>query len=43
MSQLRDLLGLGFTGFNFMVNGPGPMANMQQIVEEVLPVLRSTG
>lgn len=43
VSQLRDLLGLGFTGFNFIVNGPGPIANMQQIAEEVLPVLRSTG
>jgi hypothetical protein len=24
VSQLRDLLGLGFTGFNFTVSGPDP-------------------
>jgi len=43
VSQLRDLLGLGFTGFNFIVSGPGPTANMQRIAEDVLPVLRTTG
>jgi alkanesulfonate monooxygenase SsuD/methylene tetrahydromethanopterin reductase-like flavin-dependent oxidoreductase (luciferase family) len=43
VSQLRDLLGLGFTGFNFIVSGPGRTANMQRIAEEVLPALRSTG
>jgi alkanesulfonate monooxygenase SsuD/methylene tetrahydromethanopterin reductase-like flavin-dependent oxidoreductase (luciferase family) len=43
VSQLRDLLGLGFTGFSFIVSGPGRTANMQQIAEEVLPALRSTG
>lgn len=43
VNQLRDLLGLGFTGFNFIVSGPGRTANMQRIAEEVLPVLRSTG
>jgi alkanesulfonate monooxygenase SsuD/methylene tetrahydromethanopterin reductase-like flavin-dependent oxidoreductase (luciferase family) len=43
VSQLRDLLGLGFTGFNFLVSGPGRTANMQRIAEEVLPDLRSTG
>jgi alkanesulfonate monooxygenase SsuD/methylene tetrahydromethanopterin reductase-like flavin-dependent oxidoreductase (luciferase family) len=43
VSQLRDLLGLGFTGFNFIVSGPRRTANMQRIAEEVLPVLRSTG
>ena len=42
VSQLRDLLGIGFTGFNFIVSGPGRTANMQRIAEEVLPVLRST-
>lgn len=42
-SQLRNLLGLGFTGFNFILTSPGQTANMQQIAEEVLPVLRSTG
>lgn len=41
-SQLRDLLGLGFTGFNFLVSGPDRVANMRRITEEVLPVLRST-
>lgn len=43
VSQLRDLLGLGFTGFNFIVSGPGRAPSMQRIAEEVLPVLRSTG
>ena len=42
VSQLRDLLGIGFTGFNFIVSGPDRTANMQRIAEEVLPVLRST-
>ena len=41
-SQLRDLLGLGFTGFNFIVSGPDRTANMQRMAEEVLPVLRAT-
>jgi alkanesulfonate monooxygenase SsuD/methylene tetrahydromethanopterin reductase-like flavin-dependent oxidoreductase (luciferase family) len=43
VSQLRDLLGLGFTGFNFILGGPDRIADMQRIAEEVLPVLRSTG
>jgi alkanesulfonate monooxygenase SsuD/methylene tetrahydromethanopterin reductase-like flavin-dependent oxidoreductase (luciferase family) len=43
VSRLRDLLGLGFTGFNFIASGPGRIANMQRIAEEVLPALRSTG
>jgi alkanesulfonate monooxygenase SsuD/methylene tetrahydromethanopterin reductase-like flavin-dependent oxidoreductase (luciferase family) len=43
VSQLRNLLGLGFTGFNFIVTSPGRTANMQRLAEEVLPVLRSTG
>jgi alkanesulfonate monooxygenase SsuD/methylene tetrahydromethanopterin reductase-like flavin-dependent oxidoreductase (luciferase family) len=42
VSQLQGLLGLGFTGFSFIVQGPGQITNMQQIAEEVLPVLRST-
>ncbi len=41
--QLRGLLDLGFTGFNFLVSGPDPIAGMQQIAEHVLPKLRSTG
>ena len=41
--QLRDLLGLGFTGFNFIVSGPDRIANVQRIAGEVLPVLRSAG
>src|SRR5215470_8876881 len=36
-SQLRDLLGLGFTGFNFILSGPGRIASMQQIAHDVLP------
>jgi alkanesulfonate monooxygenase SsuD/methylene tetrahydromethanopterin reductase-like flavin-dependent oxidoreductase (luciferase family) len=43
VSQLQDLLGLGFTGFNFMTSGPDQIANMQRIAEDVLPILRSTG
>jgi alkanesulfonate monooxygenase SsuD/methylene tetrahydromethanopterin reductase-like flavin-dependent oxidoreductase (luciferase family) len=42
-SQLQDLLGLDFTGFNFILSGPDPIATMQQIAEDVLPILRSTG
>jgi alkanesulfonate monooxygenase SsuD/methylene tetrahydromethanopterin reductase-like flavin-dependent oxidoreductase (luciferase family) len=43
VSQLQDLRELGFTGFNFMLSGPDPIASMRQLAEEVLPVLRSTG
>lgn len=43
ISQLRDLLGLGFTGFNFIIPSPDRTATMQRIAEEVLPALRSTG
>ncbi len=43
VSQLRDLLGLGFTGFNFILSGPGQTTNMRRIAEDVLPVLRPTG
>ena len=39
--QLRDLLGLGFTGFNFILSGPDRMASMQQIARDVLPTLRA--
>jgi alkanesulfonate monooxygenase SsuD/methylene tetrahydromethanopterin reductase-like flavin-dependent oxidoreductase (luciferase family) len=43
VSQLRGLLGLGFTGFNFILSGPDRIAGMQRIAEDVLPLLRSTG
>ena len=43
VSQLRDLLRLGFTGSNFIASGPDRKADMQRIAEEVLPVLRSAG
>jgi len=43
VSQLRHLLGLGFTGFNFLVRGPDQIPAMQRIAGEVLPALRSTG
>jgi uncharacterized membrane protein YczE len=43
ISQLRHFLGLGFTGFNFLVGGPDQIATMERIAEEVLPALRSTG
>ena len=35
VSQLRDLLRLGFTGFNFIGSGPDWKADMQRIAEEV--------
>jgi alkanesulfonate monooxygenase SsuD/methylene tetrahydromethanopterin reductase-like flavin-dependent oxidoreductase (luciferase family) len=41
ISQLRHLLALGFTGFNFLAGGPDRIAAMRQIADEVLPVLRS--
>ena len=41
VSQLRHLLGLGFTGFNFLPSGPERIAAMRRIADEVLPVLRS--
>jgi alkanesulfonate monooxygenase SsuD/methylene tetrahydromethanopterin reductase-like flavin-dependent oxidoreductase (luciferase family) len=43
VSQLRDLAGLGFTGFSFLFDGPDRTAAMRQAAEEVLPALRSTG
>jgi alkanesulfonate monooxygenase SsuD/methylene tetrahydromethanopterin reductase-like flavin-dependent oxidoreductase (luciferase family) len=42
VGQLQDLLGLGFTGFNFIISGPHRMATMNRIADDVLPVLRST-
>ena len=42
VSQLQDLRGLGFTGFNFLISGPDRTASMRRIAEEVLPALRST-
>jgi alkanesulfonate monooxygenase SsuD/methylene tetrahydromethanopterin reductase-like flavin-dependent oxidoreductase (luciferase family) len=42
ISQLRDLLGLGFTGFNFLTSGPDRTAAMQRIAQDVIPALRST-
>jgi len=41
--QLRDLLGFGFTGFNFILSGPDRMASMQQIAHDVLPTLSAAG
>jgi alkanesulfonate monooxygenase SsuD/methylene tetrahydromethanopterin reductase-like flavin-dependent oxidoreductase (luciferase family) len=43
VSQLRRLLGLGFTGFNFLPSDPDQPVIMQRLAEEVLPALRSTG
>jgi alkanesulfonate monooxygenase SsuD/methylene tetrahydromethanopterin reductase-like flavin-dependent oxidoreductase (luciferase family) len=43
VSQLRHLLGLGFTGFNFLVSGQDRAATMQRLADEVLPALRATG
>ena len=42
VSQLRDLHGLGFTGFNCIVDGPDRVASMRRIADEVLPALKST-
>jgi len=42
VSQLRDLLGFGFTGFNFLTGGPDQTATMQRIAQDVIPALRST-
>jgi alkanesulfonate monooxygenase SsuD/methylene tetrahydromethanopterin reductase-like flavin-dependent oxidoreductase (luciferase family) len=39
VSQLRDLLGLGFTGFNFLIGGPDRGAALRQVAEEVIPAL----
>ena len=39
ISQLQDLLGLGFSGFNFLIGGPDRAATMRQVAEEVLPAL----
>ena len=41
--QLRDLLGLGFTGFNFILSDPDRIASMRQIAHDVLPALRVAG
>jgi alkanesulfonate monooxygenase SsuD/methylene tetrahydromethanopterin reductase-like flavin-dependent oxidoreductase (luciferase family) len=43
VSQLRDLLDLGFTGFNFITSGPDRTAAIQEIAQEVLPALRCHG
>ena len=43
VSQLRQFLDIGFTGFSFLVDGPDQMTTMQRITGEVLPALRSTG
>lgn len=41
--QLSDLLGVGFTGFNFLPSGPDRVEAMQQIAEEILPALAGAG
>jgi len=41
--QLRVLLGLGFTGFNFILGGPDRIASRQEIAHDVLPTLRAAG
>jgi alkanesulfonate monooxygenase SsuD/methylene tetrahydromethanopterin reductase-like flavin-dependent oxidoreductase (luciferase family) len=43
VGQLRDLLGLGFSGFNFLPSGRDRMTSMRRIAEDVLPALRATG
>jgi alkanesulfonate monooxygenase SsuD/methylene tetrahydromethanopterin reductase-like flavin-dependent oxidoreductase (luciferase family) len=40
VDQLREFLGFGFTGFNFLLSGPDQTAAMQQIAEDILPALR---
>ena len=39
VSQLQDLIGLGFTGFNFNFSDPDRITNMRRVAEEVLPAL----
>lgn len=41
LGQLHDLLDLGFDGLSFLPAGPDRKAGMQQIAEEIIPVLRS--
>jgi alkanesulfonate monooxygenase SsuD/methylene tetrahydromethanopterin reductase-like flavin-dependent oxidoreductase (luciferase family) len=41
VSQLEAFLGLGFTGFNFILSRQGQIATMRRIAEDVLPALRS--
>lgn len=40
IERLQEFRQLGFTGFNFMVSGSNPAAQIQAIAEEVLPALR---
>ena len=42
VDQLMELLGLGFTGFNFIISDPDRRADMRRIAEDVLPALRSS-
>ncbi len=41
LGQLHDLLDLGFNGLSFLPAGPDRKADMRQIAEEIIPVLRS--
>ena len=41
--QLKELAGMGFTVFNFMVTGPDSDKQIEQLAQEVLPSLRSSG
>ena len=41
--QLTELLGLGFSGFNFITSGPDRIADMRRIAEDVIPAVRSSG
>lgn len=43
VTQLRDLAGLGFTGFNFLPVGADRTAAIRNLAEDVLPALRSAG
>lgn len=43
VNQLRGLLGLGFTGFNFIISGPDRLTGLRRVAQDVLPVLRSAG
>jgi hypothetical protein len=43
LNQLQHLRRLGFTGFNFLTSGPDRATTLQQIANDGLPALRSTG
>jgi alkanesulfonate monooxygenase SsuD/methylene tetrahydromethanopterin reductase-like flavin-dependent oxidoreductase (luciferase family) len=41
VARLDELVGIGFTAFNFMPTDPQPAEQIEQLAKEVLPVLRA--